>query len=409
MLQVIYQYASIVTGVKIDYPEPARTIIRVISVFSMQFLNYAPPECVNEGATFYDKLLIMTIFQILVPPVIAVYFGRIKQDASWKQKTLVATLLFFEFFLSATTTVIFKSLDCITYAGEEFLKVELTIACDSGSNPARMAWVVYAWIMVFVYPIGVPLLQFILLWRMRKPIQNVMAQVKERTEATGNPCSAAEFIDENDDTTRLVRASACLFEKYDPESWWFGVLAIYIRLLETSLLVFFESRMMQSFFATCMGLISIFVLRVVQPWLNPRDDQVAEAGQWLVYVWMFALLAYPGWWAWGLPLTSLTIAFLAFTVIRAREDIVGAQPAAERVLASITLAPDVMLQLPGFKARAGGDGAIVLALLRGNVRSRFVPIHARTDHPFVLRSGRGGRAAGGVSGRAGTTDDDRHD
>ena len=144
----------------------------MISVFSMQFLNYAPPECVNEGATFYDKLLIMTIFQILVPPVIAAYFGRIKQDASWKQKTLVTTLLLFEFFLSATTTVIFKSLDCITYAGEEFLKVELTIACDSGSNPARMAWVVYAWIMVVVWVFGLPLALFALLWSHRRAIES---------------------------------------------------------------------------------------------------------------------------------------------------------------------------------------------------------------------------------------------
>ena len=70
VLQVIYQYASIVTGVNVHYPEPARTIIRVVSVFSLQFLNYAPPECVNEGASFYDRLLIMTIFQILVAPTL---------------------------------------------------------------------------------------------------------------------------------------------------------------------------------------------------------------------------------------------------------------------------------------------------------------------------------------------------
>ena len=57
MLQVIYQYASIVTGVNVHYPEPAKTIIRVVSVFSLQVLNYAPPECVNEGASFYDRLL----------------------------------------------------------------------------------------------------------------------------------------------------------------------------------------------------------------------------------------------------------------------------------------------------------------------------------------------------------------
>ena len=68
--------------------------------------------------------------------------------------------------------------------------------------------------------------------------------------------------------------------------------------------------------ASIVSVIAIIVLRELAPWRKKEDDIVAYTGYWLVFSWLFALLAYdaleklPGW-VWGTPLTLLTIAFVA--------------------------------------------------------------------------------------------------
>jgi hypothetical protein len=59
---VIYQYASLVTGSSTDtdpnYPWPAKEFSDSLSVFGLEVLNFAPPECINPGASFYTRLFI---------------------------------------------------------------------------------------------------------------------------------------------------------------------------------------------------------------------------------------------------------------------------------------------------------------------------------------------------------------
>ena len=46
---------------------------------------------------------------------------------------------------------------------------------------------------------------------------------------------------------------------------------------------------MKALWATFVSIISIIVLREVDPWLNRTDGKVAYAGQWLVFFWIFAM------------------------------------------------------------------------------------------------------------------------
>ena len=76
VLQVIYLFADIATGDQPDdhqYPEPAKSTAGILGIFSLQVFNFAPPECVNRGATFYDKLLVKTLGPFFVPPLIYAY------------------------------------------------------------------------------------------------------------------------------------------------------------------------------------------------------------------------------------------------------------------------------------------------------------------------------------------------
>ena len=76
VLQVIYLFANITTNddVSTEYSEPAKSINNMLAVFSLEFMNFAPPECVDPDATFYTKLVIMTSAPLFVPLLILLNF-----------------------------------------------------------------------------------------------------------------------------------------------------------------------------------------------------------------------------------------------------------------------------------------------------------------------------------------------
>ena len=117
----------------------------------------------------------------------------------------------------------------------------------------------------------------------------------------------------------MLRAMVPLYELYGGDAWWYGSVAITFRLLETSFLVFIGRFSSKTLFATLMSVIALIVLREVTPWLHASDEVVAYAGHWLIFFWLFALLAYdafavfPGV-AWGVPLVVLTLAFVVLVI-----------------------------------------------------------------------------------------------
>ena len=58
--QVIYQYASIVTGYEnyFHYPEPARGAVSYMSMFGLEVLNFSPPEVRVEAPLVRTSLIV---------------------------------------------------------------------------------------------------------------------------------------------------------------------------------------------------------------------------------------------------------------------------------------------------------------------------------------------------------------
>ena len=127
VFQVIHLFSDISTGDQsdVEYAEPAKTMNKMMAVFSLDFLNFAPPECVDPDAGFYHKLCIMTSCPFLVPPLIYAYLSVINGDPDAKYKTLSISLQFFELILNSVTTVILQTFDCKRYGHESHLKEQL--------------------------------------------------------------------------------------------------------------------------------------------------------------------------------------------------------------------------------------------------------------------------------------------
>ena len=60
---------------------------------------------------------------------------------------------------------------------------------------------------------------------------------------------------------------------------------MFARLLETSVLVFFEGKHVRVVFAIVIVMISIVVHREAEPYRQPSDNALAYVSQWALFLW----------------------------------------------------------------------------------------------------------------------------
>ena len=221
-MQVISEYANIVMGreITMNYPEPARGVCNYLAVFSLQLLNFLPPECARTGSTFYHRLVISTLLPLVAPPFIWAYFACVKRDADANVKALGLSLAFFELVLSSVSTMTFRAFSCAEFDDGDgnvsyYLNEQLYLPCDD--SPERRAWVLYSGIMVVIFPIGVPLLIFTVLFHIRREIAVAMTEVEVRSRTNSAAVKVTELLGEK---SFLLHATAHLYEKFEHDAWW---------------------------------------------------------------------------------------------------------------------------------------------------------------------------------------------
>ena len=132
---------------------------------------------------FFDKLLASTLFPLVLAAII-LGLGKLSsllrrdpadQRAAWIYAYSWFLLLTYVVFTGASTTVL-RFFNCVEYESRDatgsletlrVLQADHSISCDS---PSYDAWKGYAVIMVFIYPIGIPLLYLCELLYHRKAI-----------------------------------------------------------------------------------------------------------------------------------------------------------------------------------------------------------------------------------------------
>ena len=153
--------------------------------------------------------------------------------------------------------------DCTPFDNGRYLSAQLNMKCF---GPNRRMWEKFAWLMVAIYPVGVPLLFLTVLFSIRKKIEETMGPIEEelkkekkedeefeeknklrpskaRRRSHLDPDKIVErelsTRDTNDtsDKNLLPRVTAHLYKKYESKAWWFGVFTLMIRLFQTSFLV----------------------------------------------------------------------------------------------------------------------------------------------------------------------------
>ena len=181
------QVISAFSGVSSDtgskgHPEPAASFAGALGATNVDFLQFVPMPCVATGGIdFYWKMCIRT----LVPPVLISLLwlwplsriARRKPHVQAARTAAKLTMLVLEITTPKVATNVMQVFACTEFDGNWYLASELTIACDSSARRAK--WVTLAGVCVALYPIGVPLLIFIIMYRRRDEINRLQHALKE--------------------------------------------------------------------------------------------------------------------------------------------------------------------------------------------------------------------------------------
>ena len=152
------------------------------------------------------------------------------------------------------------------------LQADHSISCES---PAYEKWKGYAWVMVLVYPIGIPLLYLCELLYHRKAINpDVDAEASLPQE------ELQQRKMEVRDGDASIRHLDFLFAEYEPRCYLFVVFECLRRLMLTGLLIFvYAGSLTQITVGLLLAYLSYAVMSSYSPYIEDVDDRLADVGQ----------------------------------------------------------------------------------------------------------------------------------
>ena len=171
--KIVTAYFQVAGGLSMVYglsfPKFYSTFSEILGgIFSMNFISFMPLGC-TAPVDHYSSLMTYTIIPILLG--IALIIGsRVAGKPELRNKIFEVFLGMTFLILPAVAMKIFSTFACSEFDGEygSFLKVDYSIACDDSSE--RGAYTAYAGLMILVYPLGIPTMYFVLLFRKLKLI-----------------------------------------------------------------------------------------------------------------------------------------------------------------------------------------------------------------------------------------------
>jgi hypothetical protein len=216
--QIVSQFESVLN---VRFPPVFEEFGRLVSKFAnLDALNLAKVGCLVQ-TNFYHKLVLSTMGPLCVSIVIglgALVMKKRAKDHEHKQAAIDGAVSLFlgltYLVFSSVSTTVFDTFNCKSFGDDEreFMMSDQSVDCGTAKHAAYQ---VYAGVMMVVYPVGIPTLYGVLLWRAREQLREEGREGQEK-----------------------LHKIAFLWQDYEPELWWFEVFDCVRRLSLTGLLVF---------------------------------------------------------------------------------------------------------------------------------------------------------------------------
>jgi hypothetical protein len=197
--------------------------------------------------------------------------------------------------LPSVSVKIFSTFSCTHFEGDygSYLKADFSLDCTTSKHRWYM---VYAALMVFIYPIGVPYMYYRLLVGPNGTVRERLRCEQDEKEhlfgrEEGKAMAMAER-EQNVEDDESLKKLEFLYKMYEPKAWWFEVFETGRRLMLTGGIIFLNpgtaSQVVMSM-VICLGAMRVYA--GVKPFISPKHDVLAEAAQWQLFFTMFAALA----------------------------------------------------------------------------------------------------------------------
>jgi hypothetical protein len=237
--------AAIPSVMDVSMPLRFSEFISIGAIVNLDFFSSAGVSC-TRSYDFIDYLLIMTLAPFVV--LLMLYSLYLLQTSCYllhcpgrhrggggdtenlKKKHhkivssyLTVALMFLSFILPGICISIFQTFVCVDLDSrdlvsdsQKYLSVDYSLSCTS----ERYLWgYSYAIAMVFVYPVGVPLFYFYLMYRKRHILLH-----RDEAEISEEDLSSIEPL-------------AFLFDDYSPEFWYWEIIETFRKVSLTGALV----------------------------------------------------------------------------------------------------------------------------------------------------------------------------
>jgi hypothetical protein len=248
-------------------------------LFSLDLISVMPVGCIFES-THYTILLSYTILPLFISCILISWYLWLseKEDEgsiNLRNKVFEVVLALTFLILPSVSIKIFSTFACQEFDdGNSFLKVDYNLDCNSARHTA---FEVYAWIMILVYPVGIPLGYFIMLFRVRKLLK--AGQVEKENEEGRRRGLLEEALakrKENEEKNPTLRALSFLYDSYEPKYWWFEIFETLRKLSLTGLMVFLAPGTAgQVVISLIMSIIAFFVYSRTDPFVDSYNNYLS--------------------------------------------------------------------------------------------------------------------------------------
>lgn len=244
---------------------------------------------------FYNTLLLYTIAPLVTSMLLICYYLVLsrRRDAGSisKANKIVSFFLTQSFIIFPSVSIkVFSTFACRDFDnGWSVIKVDHNLDCNADEHTF---YALYATAMTLVYPIGIPFMYWVLLFRSRKLLNGGQ---KEKEKIMSKEQALREALEErvkNEEKDPTLKALSFLYGNYEPKYWWFEVFESLRKLSLTGFLVFVApGSAAQVLFSLIICFVALLVYRDCKPFTSESTDGLNSATQLQLYFTLLGALA----------------------------------------------------------------------------------------------------------------------
>lgn len=281
--------SSVPSSFSVKFPSAYSGFLSFLGFSNLDF-GWIPFGCVLDIDP-YTQLSCATLTSFAVVTVL--FYLHVRSRAKDEKPYFFMLLNFMYIILPWCSSLAVVVFQCDYFVDDDvsYMVADYSIICEKEGEKSgrRIFWEAYAYLMILIFPLGIPLLFAGLLYQRRHDLcpklkergisylfirQHDWGQEVEVSEVTEQRCAHLRF----------------LVEIYEPHCFWFEIVESWRRLMLSSLLILIDDSLIQVMVAIYICLLAIKVYSYYEPYVDDDDDKLGEVSQWQLLCIFFTVL-----------------------------------------------------------------------------------------------------------------------